>query len=267
MKPYSFVGIKSGLPALFRLICFQVLMVLPCTLYAQNIPAVSKEDILFQRIEVFNQIKAMDDPFEDSLWYQGRIYEFEVKSHTGTPYYFNAGTLSGSVSYNGKWYEDLILSYNLILDELVLWKTGSPGNRVPLVLNKYYVERFTLMHYGNEYHFRLHSETNPIHEQLKEGFYEVVYEEELSMFVKHQKELNLDPNSANQSSYRYDKQVYLILDGKVYTVDGRRDYLKAFQDDKKFLRKHMRQAKINFEKSGTQILIDLCAYSRSLLEH
>ncbi len=121
------------------------------------------------------------------------------------------------------------------MDELIIWEKGNRGNMMQLVLNKYFVERFTLEHSGNYYHFRLHTEMNPIHDQLKEGFYEVVYDDELRMFVKHKKELSFDATNTDPYSYQYEKQVYLILDGEFYVVDSRRDYLKAFQDYKKTL--------------------------------
>ena len=107
----------------------------------------------------------------------------------------------------------------------------------------------------------------PINDQLKEGFYEVVYDDELRMFVKHNKELFFDATKTDHYSYQYEKQVYLVLAGKIYVIDSRKDYLRAFQDLKKPLRKYIRQTNINFEKSGTQILFALCAYSQSLLDH
>ena len=107
----------------------------------------------------------------------------------------------------------------------------------------------------------------PINDQLKEGFYEVVYDGELRMFVKHNKELFFDASKTDHYSYQYEKQVYLVLAGKIYVIDSRKDYLRAFLDLKKPLRKYMRQMNINFEKSGTQILFALCAYSQSLLDN
>ena len=251
----------------YRFICFLGLIVLSCVLYAQNIPADSPEEILKQRQEVFSQIKALEDPFEDSLWYQGRIYEFDLKSKTGTPYFLNIQTLPGSLTYNGKLHENLLLRYNLIMDELIILKKADRANMIQLVLNKYYVERFSLMYSGNYYHFRMHTEMKPIHDELKEGFYEVIYDDEVRMFVKHKKESSYNPTDFDPYSYKYKSQVYLILAGRIYDVDSRRDYLKAFQDYKKSLRKYMKQASINFEKSGTQDLIALCAYSKLLLEN
>ena len=251
----------------YRLICFQALIVLSCVLPAQNIPADSPEEILKQRQEVFSQIKALEDPLEDSLWYQGRIYDFVLRSKTGTPYFQNIQTLTGSLTYNGKLHKDLILSYNLVLDELIILKKTDRVNMMQLVLNKYYVERFSLKYSDNYYHFRMHSEMKPIHDQLKEGFYEEIYDDEVRMFVKHKKQLYFNDTNFDPFSYQYESQVYLIVDGKIYDVDNRRDYLKAFQDYKKSLRKYMKQASINFEKSGTQALFSLCAYSKSLLEN
>lgn len=251
---------------LYRLICFQALIVLSCVLSAQNIPAFSPEDILEKRQEVFRQINALDDPFEDSIWYQGRFYEFKIRSRIGTPYFLDIVMIPGSLTYNGKLHENLSLSYNLVTDELILWKKDDRGNMDLIVLNKYFVESFNLEQSGNYFHFRLHSEMNPIHDQFKEGFYEVVYDDELRMFVKHKTVLFFNASDIDPNSYRYEKQVYLIFDGEFYVVDNRRDYLKAFQDYKKYLRKYMRQRNINFEKSGTQALVDLCAYSTSLLD-
>ena len=241
-------------------------MVLPYTLSAQGIPADSPQEILKHRQEAFRLIQDLDDPCEDTLWYHGRIYEFELRSQIGTPYYLNAGTLPGSITYNGKLHEDLTLSYNLVMDELILWKQGTGGKMIQLVLNKYYVENFTLKQDDNYYHFRLHSEMKPIHDQLKDGFYEVIYDDGVRMFVRHKKELFFDATHADSYSYRYVNQVYLILAGKIYVIHRRRDFLKAFKDYKRLLRDYMRQEKINFKKPGTQSLFALCVYSKSLLD-
>lgn len=255
---------KKFVSAFYRLICLQYFIVLSWALSAQDIPVVSSKDILNQRQEVFNQINALENPYEDSLWYQGRIYEFELKSKTGTPYFLNIGMMDGSLTYNKKLHEELNLSYNLIMDELILWRIGSVGESIPIVLNKYLMDRFTLKHNGNDYHFRLHTEMKPIHDQLKEGFYEVISDDELRMFVRHNKELAYD-GTDRKYSYGYEKQVYLILDEKMYAINNKRDYLNAFHDHKKALRKYMSQANINFNKSGTQDLFELCTYSKSIL--
>jgi len=189
-----------------------------------------------------------------------------LRSNQGTPYFNNSVSLAGSLTYKGKLHEDLVLSYNLITDELILLDRGNTSNIIQIELNKYYVDRFSLNYHGNYYHFRMHSEMKPIHDQMKEGFYEVIYDDVLRMFVKHKKILFFDVSESNPNSYKYEKQVYLILNGDINVVKSRRDYLKAFQQQKKPLRKYMRRANINFEKSGTQILTALCAYSKSLLD-
>jgi hypothetical protein len=234
---------------------------------AQTLPADSPGDILKQRQEAFEKIKALQNPFEDSLWYQGRIYEFELRAQIGTPYFLDKGTLEGNLTFKGKVYEDLLLSYNLVMDELIIEKKVDITSSIKLVLNKYFVEEFTLRAYGNHYHFRLHTEIKPIHDKLKEGFYEVAYDDDLMMLVKHQKVLLFDASRSDHYSYQGEKQVYLILAGRIFKVDSRRDYLQAFQEHKKSLRKYLRRSKINFEKSGTQTLSALCAYSKSLLDH
>lgn len=239
-------------------------MLLPAVLSAQNIPVDSPVEILKHRQEVFNRINALENLSEDNLWYHGRMYEFEIKSRLGSPYFLDEITLPGSLTYNGKVYEDLMLSYNLVMDELILWTKGDKGNMMQIVLNKYFVEKFTLSYSVNSYTFRLNSEMNPIHDQLKEGFYEVIIDDEFSMFVRHN--IKLYNNNYNiDYSYKYEKQVYLMLDGKVCLIKKRRNYLNAFRDHKKSLRKYMRQEKINFGKSETQYLYALCVYSKSLL--
>ncbi len=250
----------------YSLIFFICLVLQPDVLLAQTIPAVSPVAILKHRQEVFNQINALENPFEDSLWYQGRIYEFEVKSRLGTPYFLDNITLPGSLTYNGKLYENLILSYNIVIDELILWTKSDNGNMLQVVLNKYYIEKFTLSHSGKSYNFRLITETKPIYDHLKEGFYEVIYEDELSMYVRHKTKL-YNNNSNLDNSYKYEKQVYLVLDGKVYVINKRRNYLNAFRDHKKLLHKYMRQEKINFGKSESKYLNALCKYNKSLLDN
>ncbi|MFC2116624.1 hypothetical protein ACFLTU_09115 [Bacteroidota bacterium] len=250
----------------YRIRFFFGMLFLPFVVSAQSIPAESPVEILKQRQEVFRQINALENPFEDSLWYQGRIYEFELSSTIGTPYFLDKGTLKGNLTYKGKDYEELLLSYNLIMDDLIIEKKVNEYNIIKLVLNKYFVEGFTLQHYSNYYHFRLHTEMKPIHDQLKEGFYEVVYDDELMMLVRHNKVLFFDASKSDHYSYKDEKQVYLILAGKIYDVNSRRIYLQAFQNYKKSLRKYMRRANINFERSGTQTLSGLCAYSQSLLD-
>ena len=200
----------------------------------------------------------------DGLWYHGRIYEFELKAKLGTPYFLDFKTMPGSLTYNKKLHTDLTLSYNLIMDELILWGTGSGGKSPPIVLNKYSVEKFTLKKDGRNYHFRLNTEMKPIHDHLKEGFYEVIYDDKLSMFIKHKMKLSTDPGNLDKF-YESEKQIYLILEGNIFVINNRGDYISAFQDHEKSLRKYMRQRSINFDRSDTQVLIELCNYSKTFL--
>ncbi len=250
----------------YRLDCLIGFLILQYMVSAQILPVDSPEEILEQRQKVFTDIN-LENPYEDSLWYRGRIYEFDIGSHIGTPYFLDIGILAGKLTFKGKLHENLRLSYNLVTDELIIEEYDSENNMTLLVLNKYFVEDFTLTHYGQNYLFRMNTEMKPIHDKLEEGFCEVIYDDELQMFVRHKKVLFFDASKYDHYSYKDENRVYLIVAGKLYRVNSRRDYLRAFQVDRKSLRRYMRQANINFEKSGTKSLSALCAYSKSLLDN
>jgi hypothetical protein len=87
------------------------------------------------------------------------------------------------------------------------------------------------------------------------------------MFVRHKKVLLFDASKYDHYSYKDENRVYLIVAGKIYHVSSRRDYLRAFHDNRKSLRRYLRQANINFDKSGTKSLSALCEYSKKLLDN
>jgi len=239
-------------------------LLIPLVVSAQNLTVESAEEILTGRQEVFREINARENPFEDSLWYHGRIYEYTLGSKLGTPYYLDLAALKGTITYQGREYEDLLLSYNLVMDELILKKKINKTNSIELVLNKYYVEGFVLEHFNNYYNFILHTDLRPIHSHLQEGFYELVYDDELKMLVRHKKILFFDAGKSDHYSYQHEKKIYLILDAEIHDVTRRRDFLNVFVNNKKSLKKYMRQADMNYEKAGTHALSALCSYSKSL---
>ncbi len=166
--------------------------------------------------------------------YNGSAYTEYISQQNEHPYFIDEW-LDGSVVYDGEYHTNVPILYDLSLDRVIIDNAFSI-KKVMLVNEK--VAEFTIQ----DHHF-VHLVDTP----LPEGHYELAYDGDVKVYVRHKKSLQsrvVDYSVFNQ--FEEKKLYYIYKDGKFISVRGKGSVLKVFEDKKKELKKFIRDNRLAF---------------------
>ena len=158
----------------------------------------------------------------------------------------------GSVNYNGQYFTNLLLAYDIVFDQLVLPFPDSP---FMLRLLKENVSNFTI----NEHHFvRLWADSvkgSPI----TTGYYEVLNSGKAQALAKHTKRLQEQIRQTKlEADFPESSKLFLTKGGVYYSISSKKDILRVFSDHEKEMQAYIQNRKIKFKKSQLKtILLEL----------
>ena len=176
--------------------------------------------------------------------FSGRIPESYPITFTVSYYLYSTRFIEGSLYYGGQYYPKLLLNINAHKDELYVL---SPDYRTMVLLDpglvqdlKIGVEDFVYYARGNQW-------------GLPAGYYEVLQQAPLCL-LKHTKRNYLEEvDRSTRVIDRYFEAVeryYLIKDGVVYPLTGRKSLLKTLSDHKRELSRWTAQRKLKDDAEG-----------------
>lgn len=174
----------------------------------------------------------------------------------GDPYFNELDWQTGSVESAYGNFHDLLLRYNIQMQELVLQKTLQDGETAFVMLNPEFISTFTI---GVFYFIK--ADTENLHPDLS-GYVEMIYRGEISYLAKHNKMFvaNYSRNSPQGSISGQNTRYFLLIGQNLHKVKSKRTLLKIFPDHKKEIKRFMKKEKIRFKKAGNNDLYKLMNY-------
>lgn len=219
------------------LILYLILNLLPITVFAQN-------DTSFVRSAVTDALKQYRTAVGlHTHLYNGAEYYVPIKSYVeGHQFYLDKIYQNGAVKYDGAWFEDVPMLYELVQDELLIINNGS-GQPQRLVKNR--VETFRIQ--GHTFVRLQPDSTTDL--SLKPGFYDLMHDGEIKFFVKREKTL-FERASTNgmEGEYRDNSKYYLVKDNVFHQVSNKRSVMRVLQDQRKPLNKFASAHRLRFKK-------------------
>lgn len=179
---------------------------------------------------------------------------------TGNPYFNQLDWENGSAETTHGRFDELLLRYNVQMQELVLQKVLQNGETAYVMLNPDFINTFTI----GDYDF-INTDRLDLHSDLQ-GYFEVIYQGGITYLAKHTKMFvaNYTANSP-QGSISGQNTQYFLLDGeKLHKVQSRRALLNVFPDKKKEVKRFLKKEKIKFRKAGNRDLYKLMKYLDTL---
>lgn len=191
--------------------------------------------------------------------YNGPEYHVPVKSHVkGHQFYQDKIYQNGNVKYDGAWFEDVPMLYDLMQDELVIVNHGS-GQAQRLVKSR--VEAFKL--YDHNF-IRLQADSTT-GLSIQPGFYDLLYSGELQVLMKREKTLfERASTEGMEGEYRDASKFYLVKDGVYHPVSNKRSVMRVLQDQKKPLNKFASANKLRFNKERENAIVKTAEHYDSL---
>lgn len=161
---------------------------------------------------------------ENSNLFNGTAYVDRHRTINAKNKLFGNASGSGSVSYDGQWYPDLQMRYNIFDDVLVVQLQSGMGlNIIQLVKEK--TDRFTI--HGSEFRNISQSENSG----NVAGFHEVLWEDKtFSVLKKHARKL-IEKRDRQISYYEFEPTegyIAFSYDSTAYLISSRNDLVKRF---------------------------------------
>jgi hypothetical protein len=175
----------------------------------------------------------------------------------GSPYFESNEWQKGSVTYNNVQYNDVMLKYDMIADELIVLH---PNNIFAVTLASERVQSFML----GQQEFIYVPRSNKA--GLKQsGFYHVLVNGKLSVLLKQNKTIE-EKTSVNEveRTVVMKEQFYVVKDGAATVVTGEDSVMDLLGDKARQVRAYLRSREIKFRKAKEITLIEIANYYNQL---
>ncbi|MBX2925636.1 MAG: hypothetical protein KF746_25790 [Chitinophagaceae bacterium] len=229
----------------FTKLLFSASLLLSSYIYGQSFKdsAIVKQQEIRAAAIYYTSLKTQSGIYNGSEYVQ---YIHLLKE--GHPYFDTTTFKQGHVLYNKVLYSDVPMLYDIIRDELIV----QHFNKVFLVqMIKSKVDWFEL--YGHRFlHLGRDSTRNG---NVKEGFYDVVYDGKIKLYIKRVKLIHESIPNMQVERRVYSKDRYFIYKDDVFhEVNSQSSVLKVLPGHSSELKQVVRSGKIKFRKKREQAI-------------
>lgn len=183
--------------------------------------------------------------YEKALGTQKRLYngskyqppEHELEEH---PYFILPDWLNGSVYYDGEYFTDVPLMYDLY-NQMLITEHGASGHAMRLVEEK--VKHFTI---DGHYFERIVKDS--VKNSLPEtGFYEVLYNGPTQVLARREEWLREQiVNTQIETLYNEKNRYFILHNGVFFPVNRKASAMKLLADRKSELKRFLRKNHLSF---------------------
>lgn len=187
--------------------------------------------------------------------YNGKLYRgynIKIENHA---FYLVPEWQTGNILYEGIWYKDMPLRYDIYNDQVII----QHPNSIPIIL---YRDRVSEFQYGGLHFVHLKS-TNK--NDPPAGFYQVAEKGKATLMIKRAKiiEENLDNRVVLRkfiTAYKY----YLVIDGKFIQVRSKNSVLNALKDKRHQITQELKKKDIRFKTDPEKAILHIVNFYNQL---
>jgi hypothetical protein len=191
---------------------------------------------------------------ENAPLYNGSEYVNYGQDIVGSPFFVSEEMQKATIDYEGIVYPDIPVWYDLVSDEIII-KDYRQDHYIKLVKEK--VSNFYLL---NHEFIRLTPDSSTDF-SIEPGFYERIYEGNISAFAKRKKTIGYT-TGAEKVTYTFtDETSYFILkeDGW-FKVKRKASLIALFTTKKNDIRQYYRNNRLNFKRDPEKTLLKIISY-------
>lgn len=180
------------------------------------------------------------------------------------PLFFYGKKRTSSLKLGGRTYNQIPLQYDTYLDELIYTDTSRIYNNVvyQIALNKDPVDGFSMVFGSDSLFFRNMRNTLTSYFNLKEGFYEVVYDGRSKYIIRHQS-VAIEKDAIEEYFYR--KAGYVKIGDKYTKLTSARKLIKLFGDRSEEVKKYIRSSAIKLRDADKMQIAGILNYYDNLI--
>ncbi|MDQ2862033.1 MAG: hypothetical protein M3R50_00025 [Bacteroidota bacterium] len=181
--------------------------------------------------------------------YNGTEYLYYTFKRDGIPFFYSDTLQRGWVSYEGKIYNPLSLTYDLTRNQVVIL---FPDSISTIVLQNQFIDSFYLAN-----HTFINLVQAPQQNLYNTGFYDLLYNGGVQLLARRTKlmsEIIKDNSVITVISPKV--FFYIHEEGMYYLVNNQKDVFKLFNNKKHELRKEMRKEHLKFKRKNFESVLE-----------
>ena len=196
-------------------------------------------------------------PSDKQLLLNGRIWYNEYSKAFGDQFFLSNTFLKGSVTFNGRKYNNLDLLYDIANDELILSFETYPV----IIMNKEMVDSFSLVFHNKVYNFNNYGTDTC---DVLKGYVHVLYSGTSALYVKYDKKLQLLAVDGRYDLFYQEHNIYLSTDDEIILMPGRKKFLRLLEDKQKEIRSYLNKSRLKLIRKNPETFIPVIKYYDSL---
>lgn len=240
----------------FYTILLPTILALPVAI---NCNAQSAPDTSFIATASANAIRKYSEFIQGQTGlYSGTEYKIPERTNEEHPFFGEFDWQEGEVFYNGEFYDDIALLYDITSDNVIIEHFYN-GQEVRLIKAK--VERFRL---GD--HRFIHLNASSLLPGLSDaGFYRVVYDGPTRLLARHTKQIEEKIETNRVEIYFTPRtKFYVLKDGEYHRVTRKNDFYRLFPEKKQALKSFLAGKKIRITRKNPEAIALLAEHSDSI---
>lgn len=211
-----------------KILSFLICWIIFIPLYGQE--QLSDQDLLRQKLS-------------KELLLNGKEYRHYYPRTKGKPYIAEKSILTGNLWYEGVYYEDLQLNYD-IYNNLLFVAFVSNNEKLYLILNQAKIQAFEFIG------MRFINLSDSSYQSLTGGIYEEAFRQgERHLLIKHKKSLTKEVDTLAGTLQKFDRKTiyFLVEKGVVYNIRGKKDLIRALGENPQ-LERHLKENKLKLRR-------------------
>jgi hypothetical protein len=183
----------------------------------------------------------------------GRIWRNQYIKVSGNQFFLSSNFITGSLTFNGRRFNNLDLLYDIADDELILKGESFPT----IILNKEMVDSFSLFFQNHNYN--IINAGNDSSSILK-GYLNVLYDGPSALYVKYYKKIQPLAVDGRFDLFYTEHRIFLRIGEEIYQLGGKKRLLYLLSDRKREIRDYIRRSRIKLRTKNPESLIPLLKF-------
>lgn len=217
-----------------------------------------KTDSAIYRSAIQHIIQLYADSVKENLrLYNGNEYTGAFSGFAGHPFFEYREPQKGEVYYGGIYYQDVLLSYDIVTDQVIFL---NPVRNLNIKLFPEKTEWFGIQ----DHLFRNIQADSLMRGFPGIGFYEVLFEGSGLAMAKRRKQLYQAPRADEVARFIGWDAYYIRKDSVYHTINSKRSLLSVCKDRKTEVSRFMQKENLNFKKNPANTIKKVMNYYTQL---
>lgn len=172
----------------------------------------------------------------------GRVWVPTTSVSLGEQFFLEKMNLNGSLLYEGIQFNNVDFSYDLAEEIVITTIETETKTKRNIIINPYCLEGFNVNNHSSNFKF---VRGDLLHKNLDSlRYYQVINSRNFQYLIMRKKHRKLKSNNSNTYKYVSINSLYIIKEGDLIPINGKKDILNLFPHQKKEMRKYISSSKL-----------------------